>query len=391
MLNTITLPPLDASSKLHSDQLLDAIKEEIQKKGGKISFKDYMSHALYAPNLGYYVAGAPKFGPQGDFITAPEISCLFSQCIAQNFLTIQKECEKASILELGAGTGKMAVDIMLFLEKSNALPEKYFILELSADLKERQQQLFNSMCPHLLSKVEWLSQLQSTFNGLIVANEVLDAMPVRRFCIEEGKAYEYYVELKNGQLNSIKMPINPSELSNYHQSMFEKISAYNNYIFEVNDFIEPWLGSMGDMLEKGALLIIDYGFPQHELYHPDRFMGTLMCHYRHHSHSDYFLYPGLQDITAHVDFSHIAEIGSNLKFDLLGFTNQANFLINSELLTLLKDSINTVSEQEKFKLNHAVQMLCSPAEMGELFKVMGLGKKIRNLIGFRQFDQRHRL
>lgn len=429
------------------NHLKNLIVSKIQEKGF-ISFEEYMKLALYAPGLGYYSGGAVKFGKEGDFITAPEISSLFSECLARNFLGVVKEIKNANILEFGAGTGKMAADILMTLEKYQSLPEKYFILEVSAELRARQRDTLNRLCPKIASRVLWLDRLPPAgFKGLVLANEVLDAMPVRRFCISEQQMYEYYVAEKEGQLYFKKLlidniNINLNSDANANMDMDMKWNAALEYIkekyitestlnsknpiylnpnlshhlsrhlhhdlnhctqdytFEINFNITPWINSISSFLEQGAVLIIDYGFPRQELYHPDRSMGTLMCHHRHKAHHDPFLYPGLQDITTHVDFTLIAEAAQDNGLDVLGFLPQAGFLLNSGLLEMLqkkieetKGSANNAMAVDHMKRSHAIQLLTSPAEMGEFFKVIGLGKQCDATLlpGFCMNDQRHRL
>lgn len=384
-----SLPPPHPIAIAHSHQLLTHIFSEIQKNQGIISFADYMNLALYTPGLGYYSAGAEKFNVRGDFITAPEISPIFSECLANQCQQILKSLDKpGDILELGAGTGKMAADILCYLEKQNSLPETYFILEPSADLKKRQQETLQQRCPQLLSHVQWLDYLPTEkFCGVILANEVLDAMPVHRFEVNNNQLFEIGVTQKDNQLQEIKkIAENTQLLALYHSQDWPSF-----YTSEINLNLTSWINSLSDILETGIILLIDYGFPKAEYYHPDRTMGTLNCHYRHHSHPDPFYYPGLQDITAHVDFSSLrdAAIQSNLK--LAGYTHQAAFLLGCGLIQLIENHQH-FSESAKVAQNHAIHLLTSPTEMGELFKVIAFSRDFDDpLIGFSFHEQHHRL
>ena len=377
-------PPPDAVE--HSNQLLATILAHIRKNQGAISFADYMNLALYAPGLGYYVVGTQKFNAGGDFTTAPEISPLFSQCLAKQCQQILPLIEtNANILEFGAGTGRMAADILQYLDRTQMLPQAYFILELSPELKKRQEQTLLTLCPHLLPKVHWLNHLPTEFSGIIVANEILDAMPVHRFQIQNDKMHTVMVTEKEGILSETLIPTKTPEMLEFFRSQ----SWPDLYTSEINLNIQPWIKSLSDCLKQGVVLLIDYGFPAQEYYHPQRTTGTLMCHYQHHAHPDPFYYPGLQDITAHVDFSAVYRAAKLSGFDVLGYTQQASFLLGCGLLDLLPTQ-DSLSEKERAKQNHAINLLTSPAEMGELFKVMMLGKNIEIACrGFEFGDRQH--
>jgi SAM-dependent MidA family methyltransferase len=386
MIKSLPTPTPDALA--HSHQFLGYLIAQIQKNNGFISFADYMNLALYHPNFGYYISGTQKFNVGGDFTTAPEISSLFSQCIA-------KQCEqifpfisgKLEILEFGAGTGRMAADILSYLAEKNALPHHYYILELSAELKKRQEQTIANICPDLLPRVHWLKSLPVEFSGVILANEVLDAMPVHRFHIADNQIHELGVTEKNGTLAG-------SLLSTKTQDFLDLFTSQEwpgNYTSEINLNIQPWIASLSACLKQGVILLVDYGFSKSEYYHPQRTQGTLMCHYQHQAHADPFYYPGLQDITAHVDFSAVYQAAIAAGLEVLGYTQQASFLLGCGLIDLLQEQ-NILSEKEKAKQNHAINLLTSPAEMGELFKVMMLGKKIDlDCVGFSLSDKQDRL
>lgn len=398
---TQTLPKPSNSALSHSDTLHSLIIETIESKTPKmISFAEYMHFALFSPGLGYYSAGNQKFGSSGDFVTGPEISSLFSGCIAkQCYQGLSLLGKDTSLFEIGAGSGQMAADILKELQDLECLPKKYYILELSAELKERQQKTLKSLSPELFTRIEWLEKLpENPLKGIILANEVCDAMPVHRFYIEKTTIFELGVTHLKEKFCLVKMTPD-EELENEIKRIlpdFDPILTENQpYSSEINLNIKPWIKSLSETLETGLIFIIDYGFPRREYYHPSRMMGTLMCHYRHYAHHDPFLYPGLQDITAHVDFTLIAEAALNAHLNVLGFTNQAAFLLGSGILTLAeKAKQNGMPEEAFFKQNQAIQILTSPAEMGEAFKVIALSKGLEletKLIGFSLNDMRYRL
>jgi SAM-dependent MidA family methyltransferase len=372
----------------HSQQLLAHICSEIKNHDGKISFAQYMNLALYTPGLGYYSGRLQKFGARGDFVTAPEISPLFSQCLANQCQQILETLGHGNILEIGAGSGQMASDILIELKKLNRLPEHYYILELSADLKKRQQEKLTVLCPEFFDRIIWLETLPNrNFNGVILANEVLDAMPAHQFRIHNDILQEASVIENNNKLEyQFSKTNNLHLLELYHSQAWPK-----KYISEINLNLKPWILSLSDILKSGIILIIDYGFPKQEYYHPDRTMGTLMCHYRHYAHQDPFFYPGLQDITAHVDFTAIADGAIQAELDVLGYTSQAAFLLSTGL-TNLAEKKYLKTEKEKVIQNQAIQTLTSPAEMGELFKVISLGRNFEApLLGFKLNDRRYAL
>ncbi|MEK7207228.1 MAG: SAM-dependent methyltransferase [Pseudomonadota bacterium] len=393
------LPPPAAEEQAHSDKLVRHIVEEITASGGKISFARFMELALYAPGLGYYVAGKYKFGAQGDFVTAPELGSLFARCLAHQCQTILKNMdsgdvqgrtsaagdrmsEAADILEVGAGSGVLAADLLLALEAADALPERYFILELSADLCERQAEMLLQKAPHLVDRVHWLDALPDSFRGIVLANELLDATPVERFRVTESGINQIHVAWEDGRFVWQEQPI---------EAAIQLPTLPVGYVSEINLHAEAWVRSLGDILTQGVILLIDYGFPRAEFYHPQRSQGTLMCHYRHRAHDDPLLLVGLQDITAHVDFTAMAEAGTDAGLSLLGYTSQAAFLLGNNL-----DQIVAASDPNDVRahlaLTQQVKKLTLPHEMGELFKVMALGRGIKEpLRGFSIQDRRGRL
>jgi len=389
----MTLPRPDADAQRASDTLVSHICEEIAAAGGWIGFDRFMELALYTPGQGYYSGGARKFGAAGDFVTAPELTPIFAQTLAaqaQQILALSAP----HVVEVGAGSGRLAADLLVELERRNSLPDSYRILDLSGELRERQRATLTERAPHLLERVDWLDRLPEHFDGLVVANELLDALPVHLVrwgnendpegVFERGVTWESSGE-DNGhrdvQRGAFAWQDRPAQGRVLKRA--QRISAEYplpvGYVSEIGLAAGDWTAAWGSILGTGALLLIDYGFPRHEFYHPQRATGTLMCHYRHHAHTEPFYLPGLQDITAHVDFTAIIEAGHGAGLDLLGYTTQAAFLLNNGLTGILART--PVEDTERYLPQaQAVQKLVSPAEMGELFKVMALGKGIGSLL-----------
>lgn len=415
-----TLPQPTPDEQLKSQQLQSIIFEAIQTQQGSISFAQYMELVLYTPTLGYYSGNLQKFGKNGDFITAPEISPLFSRCLAKQCQEVLKTLSQGSVLEIGAGSGQMAVDILLELEKLNCLPDQYFIIEISPALQKIQQLKIEALGKEFSDRVQWLNAVPDNFSGIILANELLDALPVHRFCIQNASLFENVVTCVNDTL-VFKNILNEHPLINamYQSEFFNDVRETSFYCSEINLELKTWMNNLVKNFTAGVILFIDYGFPRHEYYHPHRNQGTLMCHYRHYALTDPYFYPGLQDITAHVDFTHVAECALEAGLEVVGFTNQASFLIGCglielaqqplphESLTLLKDKGHTnalthqrsdknqdmsTAEIKKYTQSQAINLLTSPAEMGELFKVMALSKGFdAPLSGFRLNDWIYRL
>jgi SAM-dependent MidA family methyltransferase len=384
------LPPPSPEAQAHSEKLQALIREEIAASGGHIGFDRFMELALYAPGLGYYSAGSGKFGEAGDFVTAPELSPLFSRCLARQCAEVLSAIDGGDILEFGAGSGVMAADILIELASMNCLPEHYFILELSADLRQRQQQSIAEKVPQLAERVVWLDALPETdFRGVVLANEVLDAMPVHRFVIHNGEPHELCV-VWNGKSLVLEEGAPDAVLYARLKQLQNECLLADGYCSEINLRAEEWLRSLADFLQQGVVLLIDYGFPQREFYHPQRSSGTLMCHYRHRAHDDALILLGLQDITAHVDFTAVAETALEAGLSVRGYTSQANFLIANGLPGLLADEGGDTRQQ--LTLSAQVKRLTMPGEMGELFKVMALTREWEGpLQGFSLRDERGRL
>lgn len=384
----IDLPPPDDSALAHSERLRVLLSERIRQQG-PVSFSQYMAQVLYEPALGYYMAGAAKFGAEGDFITAPEVSPLFGAALANEMRDVLAETGGA-ILELGAGSGKLALSILQALHDVDDL--EYCILEPSAELASRQKHLLSrALEASVYQRVRWLDALPESFTGVIVANEVMDALPVERFVKTGGEVLQRCV---TERLSTLSRPA--GELLSSAVSVIEAdlgAPLAEGYASEVCLLLKPWLKSLSQALTRGVLLLVDYGYPRREYYLPERQRGTLACYYRHRSHDDPFLWPGLQDITAHVDFTAVAEAAVAQELDLLGYASQSAFLLDNDLLSLAEQSSALAqSEVEQILLARAIKTLTLPGEMGERFQVMALGRGYDlRLRGFRSQDLSYRL
>lgn len=388
-----SLPIPSEAALQHSRAVQELIRADIAAAGGWISFARYMELALYAPGMGYYSGGAAKFGGTGDFVTAPEISPLFGKAVARQAAQVLEFMadEGGDILEFGAGTGKLALDLLLELEKLGHLPGQYLILEVSAELRQRQRELFEKRVPHLAPRVDWLEHLPARFNGLMLANEVLDAMPVHLVVWRDVGLFERGVVWNGAAFEWRKRPLVDGELFTVARALNLQVDPGKDYVSEINLAARGFMRSLAGILQQGAIVLIDYGFGRSEYYHPQRDQGTLMCHYRHHAHDDPFYLPGLQDITSHVDFSALTEVAINAGLELRGYTTQAHFLINCGITEILAQT-PVENTGAYLPLANQLQKLVSPAEMGELFKAIAFGKNIRQpLAGFVSGDKSHLL
>ena len=386
LLSNINLPTPSAQSQAISQQLADLIQQKIKENNGWINFAAFMQMALYTPGFGYYSGGATKFGLAGDFVTAPEISPLFAKTLARQAAQILPVTQ-GNILELGAGTGKLAADLLLELKALNTLPAQYFILEVSKHLRQMQcETLQKKLSQDLFKRVVWLEKLPVNFIGLVVGNEVLDAIPAHLIINTEAGLCERGVAFAQTFIWQDK----PLQKGNLH----DEVSAYSlpsHYLTEVCPAATGLINSLADCLSQGVILMLDYGFGAAEYYHPQRNQGTLMCHYQHYAHSNPLINVGLQDITAHVNFTAIAEAGVSQGLILAGYCNQASFLINCGMLDLLAE-VSPSNMAVYAPLVAAAQKLLSPAEMGELFKVIAFSRGIEeDLIGFKSGDKAHTL
>lgn len=384
------LPQPSPEALAQSGQLVDRLRSLIEAQGGWISFATYMAEALYTPGLGYYSGGAHKFGPGGDFITAPELTPLFGQALASQVQQIMG-LSAPHVIEAGAGTGLLAADLLLELELRGALPESYAILEVSGELRERQFDTLAAKVPHLASRVQWLDGLPERFSGALVANEVLDVMPVHLIAWRSGGIFERGVALGDeGRFVWADQPA-AGKVAEAAVALDLPLPEEGEYVSELNLAGRAWVAEWAARLDQGAMLLVDYGYPRAEYYLPSRSTGTLLCYFRHHAHGDPFVWPGLNDITAFVDFTAIAEAGFEAGLDVLGYTDQANLLFNCGVLDCLARRAPEEST-DYIRAAKALQRLTGPHEMGELFKVIALARGISQpLIGFLRGDRLHAL
>ena len=379
------LPAPSPEAAAHGARLARLIADEIAAAGGWISFARYMELALHAPGLGYYSAGARKFGAAGDFVTAPELGSLFGRVLAHQVAQIL-QTGISDIIELGAGSGKLARDLLAELATLDCLPRRYLILETSAELKSRQRELLARELPRLAPRVSWLDAMPASFSALVIGNEVLDAMPVHVVRTRAGGIDELGVTATAKGFEWEARPAAGTVLDHAGN-----LGLPAGYTTELHLAASAFVRTLATALSSGAALLIDYGFPAREYYHPQRSAGTLMCHYRHHSHDDALCLPGLQDITSHVDFSSLACAATDAGLNVLGYANQSQFLINCGLADVL--ATTPADDAAAYApLAAQAQRLTSPAEMGELFKVIAFGRNFTvPLIGFARGDKRHTL
>ena len=406
-MNRIDFPPPDAAALQASAQLSDLIARRIDAAGGWIGFDAYMGMALYAPDLGYYSGGAQKFGLAGDFVTAPEMSPLFGACLATQCAQWFEHLPPC-IVEFGAGSGALAAELLPALQHLGHPQVDYRIVEVSGELRARQQRTLEARAPELAARVQWLEHWPESIDGVVLANELLDAMPVRLFRLRHGQVFERGVALSTEDaLPSAALaqgapavprfawaerPADAAFEAAVRARLADRVaeagSAWpSDYESELGEQAEAWMGALAARLRRAAVLLVDYGFPAREFYHPQRRLGTLMCHYRHIAHGDPFLWPGLQDITAHVDFSAIARAADQGGLDLLGYTAQAALLFNLGLIERLQ-AVPMEPAADYFRLTQGVKRLISEAEMGELFKAIAFGRDLPgDALGFLRSDR----
>jgi SAM-dependent MidA family methyltransferase len=385
-------PAADPAAARHSARLTALVRAEIAAAGGLLPFDRFMDLALYAPGLGYYVAGTAKFGAGGDFVTAPEVSPLFGAAVATQCAEVLQRLGGGDLLEFGAGSGALAVSVLAELERLGALPGRYRILELSPELQSRQRQGLAAEIPHLAGHCEWLSGLPVGMRGVVLANEVLDAMPVHRFRIGPGaEPLEVFVADREGTLAEVTGPIRSAGLAEAIASLQGAgLAQVPGYSSEINLRIAPWVRALGASLTAGLALLIDYGNPTAAYYQPDRTMGTLLCHRRHQTHGDPYREVGLQDITADVDFGAVANAATAAGLEVAGFATQAHFLIGCGIDRLLTAGAGSVAET--LHQTQAVKQLMLPSAMGERFKVLALARGVAGpWCGFAMRDLRGRL
>lgn len=404
MYQTTDLPEPSLDAIENSLRLVETIKNKI-KSEGKIDFATYMHDVLYTPELGYYTGGSHKLGEQGDFITAPECSSLFSETLANQLAQLIKEIPNAVIFEVGAGSGLMAANILNALNRQNLLPKKYLILEPSPQLQAKQLDQIQHLCPELIHHVKWLSEPPTEkFNGVIIANEVIDALPIHTIKLSNKGLTELGVKLDahEQRFTWCEMDtINPkahefiinnetlSNILNYYTKedateFSENINKDQPFYIEANCLLDNWLQDITKNLEQGAAIFLDYGDSQKNCYAPNKAEGSLRCFYQHRMHNDPFVYPGLQDITSDVNFTQLALCAQKLGFEVSGYTTQAMFLASLGLTERLEKQMSSLSSSDQLRLNNQAKTLLSPLEMGERIKVMSLTKNIDfDLLGYK--------
>lgn len=393
---SVALPSPDSAALAHSAQLQALIHAQIAAGGGALPFSRYMELALYAPGLGYYSAGARKFGAEGDFVTAPELGPTFAECVVQAVAPVLEQCgEQAWFLEIGGGSGAFAEAALRHFAKLGRVPARYAILEPSADLRERQQQRLRERLPaELAARCVWLDgPLDAPWRGVLFANEVIDSLPTPRFAIRDGEVFEeHVVRGHDGALLRVDQPADAllrAAVRHVERDLSRPFA--DGYRSELLPQLPYWIQAVGGLLEQGAMLFVDYGYPRQEYYLPERRDGTLVCHYRHRAHGDPFHLPGLQDLTAFVDFTALAEAGIHAGFDLAGYCSQASFLISAGLGERLAAIDAIADEAERYRRHGEIKRLTLPGEMGERFQVMAFQRDVEMRLAFLHGDLTRRL
>ena len=379
------LPEPSSAALEHSERLVALLCERVADAGGWLGFRDYMRAALYEPGLGYYSAGATKFGEAGDFVTAPEISPLSSRCLAGQIVEVLTQLGGGDVLELGAGSGRMAAGMLGEFAALGVVPDRYLILEPSADLRGRQQQTLAALPEELCDRVQWIDALpHEPLRGVIVGNEVVDALPVQRFVLEDGVLGELGIRSDGVTL---EWAVQPADAALQARVAELDLAVTGNYMSELCADIAPWVAALSDSLGAGVILLLDYGYSRAEYYLAERCEGTLRCYYRHRAHDDALLWPGLQDITAWVDFTALAEAAGQASLEVAGFTTQAQFLlaagIDAQVEAALADD-----PQAQVTAARGLRQLMLPGEMGDTVKVMALTRDAPVLSGFSGRDMR---
>ena len=390
------LPDPDPEARAHSERLRELIRAQVRAAGGAIPFSRYMELALYAPGLGYYSAGARKFGADGDFVTAPELGPVFARCVADAIAPVLRTLGAGAVLfELGGGSGAFAADALLRLQALDAAPDAYWLLEPSADLRERQQQHLRATLPAaLFARCRWLDgPPEQDWRGVLFANEVLDALPTPRFVKHEGEVYEEHVVLDaDGGFLRVDQPADALlRAAVRHVERDVDAPLPDGYRSEILPQLPYWIQAVGGLLRDGVMLFADYGYARGEYYRHERRDGTLTCHYRHRAHDDPFFLPGLQDLTAWVDFTALAEAGVNAGFDFAGYCPQAAFLIANGLPARLEEIAALDDEVARYHATQAVKRLTLPGEMGERFQLMGFQRGVDFRPALAQGSLVHRL
>ena len=391
--NQNKFPPLDSAALANRKEVILLLKQAIAENGSRIRFDQFMEIAMFSPGHGYYDSMNKIFGDEGDFTTAPEISSFFGKCIAQQVRQLMADMGPIDLLEFGAGSGILAQTILMELEKYDSLPQNYYIYDISPSLRGRQFTHLKKHVPHLLDKLEWLNDIPEKFNGMIIANEVLDAMPVHRVVFREnGKHEETYVTLKDDQLVFEDGPLSSIEIQKEMDNIMQLCpDIKDGYRSEINLAVKDWAAQVSQSLGKGLVLLIDYGCMRVEYYQPIHHQGKLMCYFQHKAHDEPLLYPGIQDVTCHVDFSLVADTFEEQGLNVAGYTSQAFFLAGCGLEKLYQQ-LDSSDEKKFIEESRNLERLIMPDSMGETFKVIGLTKEINeDLIGFSVSDQKDSL
>lgn len=384
----LELPLPDADSAQHSRRVAEHIRSRIETAGGSISFAEFMQEALYAPGLGYYSAGAKKFGAGGDFVTAPEISPLFGNVLARQCADVLQQLPGSQLLEPGAGSGALAVSLLSKLDELNALPDKYLILEVSADLQQRQQQFLQQEIPHLADRVTWLTELPHNFTGVIVANEVADALPFERVVKRQEGLQQFRVGVEDEEFVwrlAAAPELLQQAISDIEAELGEPLA--DEYETEYSPAVPNWIDDLSTSLNAGLIFLFDYGVTRREYYAPDRCEGWLRCHFRHRAHNNPLILPGIQDLTAWVDFSSVAQAARAAGLEVAGFVTQAHFMLHGGLDEELTD-FTSLPVVQQLELSRQVKLLTLPGEMGESFKCIGLSRGDINVPGALQMSDR---
>lgn len=373
------MPEASPEALAHAGRLKQHIVAKIREKDDVFTLGEYIHHVLYTPGLGYYAAGTQKFGEAGDFVTAPELGDIFARSLAVAFGPVLSSLDKPVLLELGAGSGQLAFDLLLALQEQDCLPHRYAIVEVSAELARRQQEKLRALPDALFRRVEWLSQPpQSTFDGIVFGNELVDALPFERFRLSgDVDALQMdFVGEKEGEFVLLSGPANTAVAQAVSQIEGDVGKFTAPYCSEVRPGLEQWISDLGSSLNAGAMMFIDYGSDRSELYNEQRNQGTMTCHYRHRVHDDVLYLPGLQDITAWVDFSALADTAVKAGWEFDGYCSQAHFLLGCELDVWLAHRFERVNQREQLELAAQVKKLTMPGEMGERFKVIAFQKNL---------------
>ena len=375
--NKNQLPQPDTDSLAHSERVAAYIRRAIEEAGGRIGFAEFMQHALYAPGLGYYNAGSTKFGEAGDFVTAPEISPLFAKIIARQSAGILSQIDDPggrNVLEFGAGSGVLAVELLRSLEALGSLPSRYLILEVSADLRQRQSDAIRAALPYYIDKIEWLSAMPVSHTGVVIANEVLDALPVERFVKYQGRVLRKTIEVSGKDFvwsSEAAADLLQRAVRDIEKGLGQPLP--DGYESEVSLAAGDWLSNLATCLDQAFVFLFDYGVSRSEYYAADRMEGWLRCHFRHHAHSNPLINVGIQDLTAWVDFSQIAGAASDNGLQVAGYVTQAMFMLHGGLQHEMRDIADLPTETQ-IELSRQVKLLTMPGEMGESFKCLGLVK-----------------